>query len=270
VLGVLGAPTGVVLMIGAGLLLPIGITANKSDGLTRKKDEEIAAFFRSVGGTATSRGTTLKEAIATIKLDSFPVLQGDIRMLDLRLKSYGKPLLCWNTFGLDTGSLLAKQAVGVFYESVNLGGDPETVGNVTSEFAMKTAMLRTQREGIGATFAWLTMVMHGVMGALMVFLLTVLEQFGVRMQEAMGTMNSGTEAEASLGLGNMFSFSTPQINFLTTITVGMVGMLSLINAFAITASEGSHMIKVTYYLSIMLMLGGIGFVVVPPIVRGII
>ncbi|MFN8597040.1 MAG: type II secretion system F family protein [Anaerolineae bacterium] len=269
-LGVLGVPTGLVLIIGAAVLLPIGITANKFDNLTRKKDEEIAAFFRSVGGTATSRGTTLKEAIASIKLDSFPVLQDDIRMLDLRLKSYGKPLLCWQTFGIETGSLLAKQSVGVFYEAVNLGGDPETAGNVTSDFAMKTAMLRTQRQGVGATFAWLTMVMHGVMGALMVFLLTVLEQFGVRMQEAMATMNSGADAEASLGLGNMFSFSTPQISFLTTVTIGMLFILSVINAFAITASEGSHLIKINYYLSIMLMMGGVAFIFVPPLVRSLI
>ena len=268
--GVLGVPTGLVLIIGAALLLPVGITANKADDMTRKKDEEIAAFFRSVGGTATSRGTTLKEAIASIKLDSFPVLQNDIHMLDLRLKSYGKPLLCWQTFGMETGSLLAKQAVGVFYEAVNLGGDPETAGNVTSDFAMKTAMLRTQRQGVGATFAWLTMVMHGVMGALMVFLLTVLEQFGVRMQEAMATMNSGADAEASLGLGNMFSFSTPQISFLTTVSIGMLFILSVVNAFAITASEGSHLIKINYYLSIMLMMGGVAFIFVPPLVRSLI
>jgi flagellar protein FlaJ len=269
-LAVAGVPTGYVLIVSGVLMLPVGYMTNKSDNQTRLKDEEIAAFFRSVGGTATSRGTTLKEAIAALKLDSFRVLQPDIRMLDLRLKSFGKPELCWRTFGFETGSSLAKQAAGVFYESVNLGGDPETVGNLTSEFAMKTAMLRTQRQGVGATFAWLTMVMHAVMGALMVFLLTVLEQFGVRMQAAMSLMGNGEEAQSAMGLGSMMSFNMPQMNFLSTITVGMLLILSVINGFAIVASEGSHMIKITYYLAIMLILVGFSFIAVPPIVRNMI
>ncbi len=269
-LALLGVPTGFVFIVSGALLMPIGYTVNKFDNQTRLKDEEIAAFFRSVGGTATSRGTTLKEAIGAIKLDSFRVLQSDIRMLDLRLKSFGKPELCWRTFGLETGSSLAKQTSGIFYESVNLGGDPETVGNLTSDFAMKTAMLRTQRQGVGATFAWLTMIMHGVMGALMVFLLTVLEQFGIRMQAALGTIGTSADAQAAMNLGSMMSFSTPQIDFLSIITVGMLLILTVINGFAIVGSEGAHMIKTTYYVSIMLIMIGVAFIIVPPIVRSIL
>ncbi len=198
------------------------------------------------------------------------MLQEDIRMLDLRLKSFGKPELCWRTFGLETGSSLAKQASGIFYESVNLGGDPETVGNLTSDFSMKTAMLRTQRQGVGATFAWLTMIMHGVMGALMVFLLTVLEQFGIRMQDALSSMGTGADAQSAMNLGSMMSFSTPQIDFLSLITVGMLLMLTIVNGFAIVGSEGAHMIKITYYVAIMFIMVGFGFIVVPPIVRGMI
>lgn len=266
----LGVPTGWVFVLAGAILMPVGRAASQFDNQTRLKDEEIAAFFRSIGGTATSRGTTLKEAIAAIKLDSFRMLQEDIRMLDLRLKSFGKPELCWRTFGLETGSSLAKQAAGIFYESVNLGGDPETVGNLTSEFSMKTAMLRTQRQGVGATFAWLTMIMHGVMGALMVFLLTVLEQFGIRMQDALSSMGTGADAAAAMNLGSMMSFSTPQIDFLSLITVGILFMLSIVNGFAIVGSEGAHMIKITYYVAIMFLMVGFGFIVVPPIVRGMI
>jgi len=266
----LGVPTGYVFVIAGALLMPVGRAASQFDNQTRAKDEEIAAFFRSIGGTATSRGTTLKEAIAAIKLDSFRVLHDDIRMLDLRLKSFGKPELCWLTFGLETGSSLAKQAAGIFYQSVNLGGDPETVGNLTSDFAMKTAMLRTQRQGVGATFAWLTMIMHGVMGALMVFLLTVLEQFGIRMQDALSSMGTGADAASAMNLGSMMSFSTPQIDFLSLITVGMLLMLTIVNGFAIVGSEGAHMIKITYYVAIMFIMVGVGFIVVPPIVRGMI
>ncbi len=67
----LGVPTGYVFIIAGAILMPVGRASSQFDNQTRLKDEEIAAFFRSIGGTATSRGTTLKEAIAAIKLDSF-------------------------------------------------------------------------------------------------------------------------------------------------------------------------------------------------------
>lgn len=264
---VLGIDKGWILILGGLLLVPIGIVSSRSDNETSKKDEEISSFFRSVGGTATSRATTLKEALAAIRLDSFPALEPDIRLLDLRLKSFGKPELCWTTFGSETGSKLAYQGTGIFYEAINLGGDPERAGNLTSDFTMKTAMLRAQRRGVGATFAWLTIVMHSVMAALMVFLLGILGQFAERLAAAMATLGTGAEAQTSLGLGNMFTFSAPQINFLTTITIGMIIMLSLINAFAIVASEGAHLIKMTYYLGILLITSGFAFLVIPPIVK---
>ncbi|HLF25113.1 MAG TPA: type II secretion system F family protein [Anaerolineae bacterium] len=259
------------IMIAAGLFtLPIGWVSRRADQQTSNKDMEISAFLRSIGGTATSRGTTLKDALASIKLDSFPALQGDIHMLDLRLKAFGKPPLCWNTFGVETGSKLADQSVGVFHEAVNLGGDPEKAGNLTSAFALKTAMLRAQRRGVSGTFVWLTVVMHTILAALMVFLLGVLEQFAARMAEATAALNEGASASATLGLGEMFSFSAPQIQFLSTLTVAMIVILTLINAFAIVGSEGAHLIKMTLYTSMLFILSGVCFLIVPPMAMAII
>lgn len=48
--------------------------------------------------------------------------------------------------------------------------------------------------------------------------------------------------------------------------VGIVFILALTNAFAIVASEGSHFLKVFFYLSILLFLSGLGSLIVPPLV----
>jgi flagellar protein FlaJ len=253
-------------MIAAGLfLLPVGIVSNRADGKTGQNDTEISAFLRSLGGTATSRGTTLKDALATMKIDSFPSLQPNIHKLDLRLKAFVKPKLCWDTFGFETGSELVRQTMGIFYEAISLGGDPDKTGKLASMFAMKTAMLRAQRQGVAATFTWLIIVMHAVLTGLMVFLLGVLEQFSVRLNAAMGDLGSGSAAMGAFGL-DMFSFSTPQVQFLNTLTVGMVMLLAATSAFAIVASEGSHLIKITFYLSILLFLSAVSFLVVPSLV----
>ena len=270
ILAVLGLGAGGVLIAAGLCLLPIGLVSRKADNETSKKDEEISAFFRSLGGTATSRGTTLKEALSNMKIDSFPATEADIRMLHLRLSAFGKPVLCWKTFGQETGSQLTLQSTTIFYDAINLGGDPEKTGFLTSEFAMKTAMLRAQRRGVGGTFAWLTVVMQAVLAALMVFLLEVLKEFAVRLNAAMATGESGAAASGQLGLGGMFSFSAPQVHFLEATTIGMVVLLAIVNAFAAVAAEGSHLIKITYYLSLLAFLSGVCFLVVPPIVRGII
>ena len=258
---------GWVLIVAGVLMFPIGLVTVIGDGKTSKKDDEISAFLRSVGGTATSRGTTLKEALANMKIDSFPTLESDIKMLGLRLSSFGKPDLCWKTFATETGSKLAEQATGIFTDAVGLGGDPEKAGGLTSMFAMKTAMLRAKRRGVAASFSWLIIVMHAVLAGLMVFLLGILQQFAIKLNEAMASVGEGGDAMGAMGLKNMFSFNAPQLQFLEQITIGMILMLAAINAFAIVATEGSHLIKMTLYFSILLALSGILLLIGPSLVK---
>ena len=262
-----GLPNGWVMVVAGIGLGPVGFVANKFDGKTSGKDSEISSFLRSLGGTATSRGTTLKDALANMKIDSFPALQQDIHKLDLRLKAFLAPKFCWTLFGRETGSKLADQATGIFFEAINLGGDPERAGNLTSAFALKTAMLRAQRRGVAATFSWLTLTMHTILTAMMVFLLGILEQFAVRLNTAMTSLGGDAQSISAMGLKNMFVFDTAQAQYLTMITIGMVLTLAVVNAFAIVASEGGHLLKMTFYLCILLILSGLCFIVVPPLVK---
>jgi archaellum biogenesis protein FlaJ (TadC family) len=109
--------------------------------------------------------------------------------------------------------------------------------------------------------------MHAVMAGLMVFLLGILEQFAIKLNEAMSSLGEGTDAMGAMGLKNMFSFNAPQIQFLEKITVGMILMLAAINAFAIVASEGSHLIKITLYFAVLLVLSGILLLIGPSLVK---
>jgi flagellar protein FlaJ len=258
---------GWILIAVSVLLLPVGIASAIFDALTVRKDNEISPFLRSVGGTATSRGTTLREALATMKKDSFPTLLPDIRMLNLRLAAFVKPEVCWRAFALETGSKLAQQATNIFTEAVGLGGDPEKSGALTSNFAMRTAMLRAKRRGVAATFTWLAIVMHAVMAGLMIFLLGILNQFAIRLNDAISALGEGADAMGAMGLKNMFSFNQPQLDFLTLITIWMIVLLAVINAFAIVATEGSHLIKMTLYLAILFFLSGILLLIGPSLVK---
>jgi len=90
-LALLKVDLGWILILASLLLAPIGMVSSIADSQTDKKEVEISAFLRSVGGTATSRGTTLKDALNHIKIESFPTLLPDIHRLRLRLAAFAKP-----------------------------------------------------------------------------------------------------------------------------------------------------------------------------------
>jgi archaellum biogenesis protein FlaJ (TadC family) len=133
-------------------------------------------------------------------------------------------------------------------------------------FAMKTAMLRAKRRGVASTFSYLALIMHAIMAALMVFLLGILNQFAIRLNDAMSSLGGGADVMAKMGLKNMFTFDPAQMQFLGQITVGMILGLAVINSFAIVAAEGASLIKITLYLSILLFISGIVLLVGPSLV----
>ena len=261
----LGVDRGWIMILASFLLLPVGVVSSKADRETSKKDQEVSSFLRSLGGTATSRGTTLSEALKHIETNSFPTLEPDIRRLDLRLRAFAKPDMCWAQFAKEAGSRLIDQTTGVFCSAINLGGDPETSGALASEFAHQIAILRARRLAVAATFSWMTMIMHAVMAALMVFLLEIMKKFAEILGGAM-TFEGADEAMASMA-GRVMTFGAPPMGPLTLMVQGMVVALVLINAYAIMASEGGHLVKTTFHVSIMMLLSGIGLIVAPSLVQ---
>jgi archaellum biogenesis protein FlaJ (TadC family) len=193
-------------------------------------------------------------------IDSFPALEQDIKRLGQRLKAFVKPSICWEMFAFESGSQTIKNTVGIFYRAITLGGDPERSGILSSFFAMKTALLRAKRKGVAATFSWLVIIMHLVSVALLNFLLGVLNQFNVMLRQVM--TEEMVESTKQLGM-DMLSYLAPQNKFLDEMGLFLVIMLTLINAYAIVASEGSPLLKISYYAPIMLFLTGIAYLIVP-------
>jgi flagellar protein FlaJ len=263
----LGIGRGWVLIVIAVLILPIGLLGLLSDRKVNKKNEEFSTFLRSVGGMATSTGTTLKQALTKIDLSSFPVLEPDITRLSTRLEALVDPDICWERFGVETGSQLIREATDIFYGAVKMGGDPERVGYLCSLFTAKTSQLRAKRRVVTSTFTALTLVMQGVVAGLMVFVLEVINNFIQLIESVMPAQDEMASENMAMA---MASFTPSQFQFLAMMTVVMVILLAFIGAFAILASDGGFKYKLAFYLSIALLISGISFIVVPPVVAGIL
>lgn len=268
VLWALDVENGWILIFSAGLLLPVGVVSLLSDRKVNKKGEEFSTFLRSAGGMATSTGTTLKQALTKIDLSSFPTLQPDIQRLSTRLQALVDPEVCWQRFGLETGSQLIRESTEIFYGAVRMGGDPERVGFLCSLFAAKTAQLRAKRRVITSTFSGLTLVMHGVVAGLMVFVLEIIHNF-IALVDATVTAQASEMSTDALAMG-MVSFSPQQFQFLALMTIAMVILLAFVSSLAILASDGGFKFKMAFYLAVSLLISGVSFLVVPPVVASIL
>jgi flagellar protein FlaJ len=269
VLSLMGLSIGWILIWIAVLLLPVGIITLISDRKTNKKDEEFSTFLRSTGGMATSSGTTLKQALTKIDLSSFPHLEEDITRLSTRLQALVDPEICWHKFGLESGSKLISEVVDIFYGAVKIGGDPERVGYLCSLFTSKTSQLRAKRRLIAGTFSALTSIMQAIDAGLMVFVLSIINDFTKLVAELMPQDSAAVEGQAGIGM-SMASFTPAELHFLSAITIVMIFLLAIISATAIISTDGGSKLKIALYLALTMFISGISFLVVPPMVAGIL
>lgn len=269
VLYIAGMPLGWILILAAVLMLPGGVMGLISDRRITKKDEEFSTFLRSSGGMATSTGTTLREALTKIDLSSFPTLEPEITRLSTRLQALVPPEMCWHKFGLESGSRLIADASGIFYGAVKTGGDPERVGYLCSLFAAKTTQLRAKRRLVAGTFAALTSVMQAVVAVLMVFVLSIVENFTEMVNQVMPTGEAANAGQAQMNMA-MASLSPGDLQYLSTLTVSMILLLAVIAAAAIIAADGGLKIKMTFYLAVTTLISGVSFLIVPPLVDQIL
>jgi archaeal flagellar protein FlaJ len=253
------------LIAGSVLLFPLGMAAVTDDKKIGEKDSAIAGFLRSLGGVSQATGTTVTESMGRLDLRSLGALKEDVNVLFTRLRAGITPSLCWERFVGETGSELIKRTVRIFWDGISLGGDPQRVGNEASTFANKIALLRAHRKLIASGFAWLTIVMHGMMVILAVFVYNVFLSFSSLVQKLMP--ESAPVEFSSLPFSKVLSDGAKNTSLLYTMVVIIVIVLSLANAFAVHSTSGGHYFKLAFYLSITLAISGGAFLIVPRVVE---
>ena len=67
----------------------------------------------------------------------------------------------------------------------------------------------------------------------------------------------------------LLTFDTQQVSFLRQMTIGMVLLLTAVNAVSLMVTEGTFKPKVFQYLSILLAVSGLAFAVAPVLVKAI-
>jgi len=257
-----GVGLGWTMILVAALAFPVGFLSVRDDKKIDKRDADIAAFLRTLGGVTRATGTTVTEGLSRIDIRATGSLRREVKNLHLSLVSGIEPALCWRRFVEDTGSELIDRTVQIFWDGISKGGDPEEVGARASFFAMKIALLRAKRSLVSTTFGWLSVAMHVAIAGLLVFIVDVMTLFG----EALENLRPDAESSSSLqlsSLGPISSFGAEDMPILRFLVTLILLVLTASNAFAVKATGGGHSYKLIYHLCIMAVITGVILVVVP-------
>jgi flagellar protein FlaJ len=254
---VLRVPLGWIYILGGLLIFPLGIVGLLDQRHVTGKNEEFAFFIRTLGGLATSAGTTLTEALTRVNLRSFPSLGKDIERLKLRLLASIDPEVCWRRFRSETGSELINQGASMFYDSVILGGEPEKVGFFCSLYASQITGLQAKRNSVASTFVGLSFVMHGVVVTLMILIVEIVTAF-LHVLEAQMTQGAMSFPLPVFSIGGL-----AHARALNQLVSPVIFLLTLTTALALKAAQGGQRNQLFFHLCILMLVTGLCSLAVP-------
>jgi len=234
----------------SGILLVFpGLVARKAEKRVRNIDNFFPTFIRSYGITFTTIPHQAK-ALASILRSDYGALTKPLKRLYARLVNGVDPKVSWLYFIGETWSELVRKSINILYDAIDAGGDIGKTGVVLSDVASRIINIRKQRDQISGSFEITIYVMHTLMVAITMFIITLIEVFQGFVSGIGVTQGKFTLPVTTMPI-------TP-IKIVTTILVLVV---SVCNAFAIKVSQGGMYETVWIYISLLIMLSaGIMFI----------
>jgi len=251
---------GWVLLAVAVVAFPIGLVITSDDSKVTRRDSEVGTFLRSLGGVCAALGTTVNAALARLDLNSINNLRGTVKRLNTRLVAGIRSRLCWSRFVDETGSELANRSVGMFYDTIDMGGSAGDAGYQASLFASRIALLRAKRKTVSSPFRWLCIAMHASVVVLLIFVSEVIMAFAgmvARAQEAMPQV-SGTPS-----FGTFASFNIVGLEIMHDMVVPLVLIFTVANAIAPSLADGGSKYKIFFNMGITAGISGASLLILP-------
>lgn len=251
------------LIVPSLVILPVGLLMRRDDKKIDRRDRDLPSVVRALGGVTSAVGTTVTDALNKIDQRSMGNLAPDIGRLRALLSAGVSPDLCWHRFVAESGSEMVRRTVQIFWDGIQLGGEPERIGLYSSLFSMKVVLLRAKRSLVASTFSWLVIPLHIALTALLVFILQIMEIFQSTLANIQDVDITGVAAIPATPFGG---YSPDETSIFVWLVAIVVLVLTAANAFAPKAAEGGHPLKLLYNLAIMALISGANFLLVPRLV----
>jgi flagellar protein FlaJ len=272
----LGAAVALVFSPGAGMIAaavaiaPLGLMAFADDRRIDLYDKDLTTFLRALGSVVGAVQTTVTDGLERMDHRSLASLEHGVRRLQVRLRAGINPDLCWGRFVSETGSELVDRSVGIFWDTLKVGGEPDAIGYLSSQFAMKISLLRQNRRLVSQTFMFLMVPLHAVLLGVLLFVTEVIVVFANQLSAVQSAAYRTTDADllAQVGPGQL-AFASPNVAFIHGFALIVTIVLTVVDTWAPHAASGGHHHKVWLYGALMLLLSGVALMGIPPIVQGL-
>jgi flagellar protein FlaJ len=273
----LGAATSLVFAPGAGMvaaavtLAPVGVMAFIDDRKIDRYDKDMSTFLRALGSIVGAIGTTVTDGMERMNQRSLGSLEQPVRRLHIRLRSAIKPDLCWNRFVGETGSEMVDRSVTTFWDTIKLGGDPDSIGYLSSLFALKISLLRESRKLVSQTFMMLMVPLHAILLGVLLFVSEVIIVFASQLQQIQSSAVATTDPSLTGGtdVTSVLAFASPNVAFIRAFALVVTIVLTVVDTWAPHAATGGHHHKMWLYGAVMLLISGLALMIVPEVVQGL-
>ena len=164
----------------------------------------------------------------------------------------------------ETGSELVNRSTRMFVHGTTMGGSPERVGRISSDFALNISLLRSQRRVRALPFAYLTIPLHGAMTGLLIFVLQIMLSFNERIFSATAELEA--QSPGAIGkIPNLPAFQPKDMDQIIWLTLLAVIILTITNSLSPHFATGGHSLKLAFYGSIMCIISGVNLMIIPSI-----
>jgi flagellar protein FlaJ len=196
--------------------------ANLREITIKRKDENFAAFIRTLGSTQEATGKVAIVALKKLSYHDFGPLTEDIQALYKRVAMRIDRQRAWQLFGAETNSELISKFSEMFSEGTSAGGEPRAISRIISTNFSKILSLRIEKF---QTQGRITGVLYGLSIAMTVILFLAL--FLVE-----GFFDMFGQLDAVEGFESLFIFKTESFN--TTVLHGLIVGLLVFHAVVST------------------------------------
>jgi len=263
---------GLVMLLIGLMLLPLGIIGYLDDSNIIQRDADFTSFIRSIGAVMGGKGTTMGHALAEIDRKSLvvlePLINGVFSKLNLGLDENAS----WEKFIGESGSNLIYKYLNIFRDSCELGGAPDTIGEIAGSSMLEQVLLREKRNSVAMGFVVLIIPMHTMMIAIFLFLFHILLTMSkaiAGVMEHLNAMGEGTQAAQTVG-GSMVSGINMFVSFpeaeMTLYIIIMLTIITVANIFAGKIVMGGGRYIFYFFASVLSIMTGLVYIVAPYIV----
>ena len=228
----------------------VGHLAAKEEQSIFRKDENFAAFIRSLSSSLAASGTSLVLVLKYLSAHDFGSLTEDIRALYRRLAIRVDRERAWDFFIAGTGSWLIGIFSEIFREAIRLGAEPDYVGLVISRNFERLVRLRRKRQQSMASFIG---IIYGLTASF-AFALAASFQVAASINTLFAQLKVPTEY-----IGDVIHVIPPAgMSFVMYVMLMIMVIHSFLSAMAIKTADGGHWIVALRYFVILLWIFAAG------------